>query len=138
MARQNIQPLASIQFFRGDTNRCTFIRQVDDQPIDITGYAYLFTISRVNSPLAAQAAADQIMQLTGIVDPDQANNTGAFSFSPTVNDWMGVPEGDFVETPAASGILVASYFYDIQETQPSGPIETLGKGIVQVLMDITK
>lgn len=138
MARTNIQNLGTIQYFRGDTNACPFQRTVNGSPIDITGYAYLLTVSRQNSPLAAEAAAAQIMQISGVIEPDQVSNIGQFSFAPAVLDYASIQDSDYIETPANSGILVAEFFYDIQETAPAGAIETFGKGLFQVLMDITK
>lgn len=136
MARSNIQSLPTIQYFRGDTNVCRFLRTVSGVAIDITGFSYLLTVSRANSPSAAEAAAEQIMQLTGVVDPDQNTNTGQFDFQPSVSDYTPLLDADFVD--AGNGQLVANLFYDVQETQSGGAIETLGKGDFQILMDITK
>lgn len=135
MARQNIPALQDVQYFRGDTNACPFSRTVDNVAIDITGFSFLLTVSRLNSPLSGEAVANQIMQLTGVVDPDQVANTGLFRFTPVVADYNSIVDADYVNT---NGVLVAQFHYDIQETNAGGNIETLGKGSFEVLMDITK
>lgn len=133
MARNSIQVLSTVQYFRGDTNKCQFTRTLNAVPVDITGFSYLLTVSRLLSPKAAEAAANEIMQVVGVLD-DAVN--GVFSFAPSVADYSTILDADYEQL--SNGVLVASFYYDIQETNAAAEITTIGTGTFQVIQDITK
>lgn len=109
---------ADLKYVRGDTKPFQVaLTDSTGAAVDVTGYTVLWTISTRKNP---DDIVDQVLSLAGsIVNPASA---GRFEFAPTANDTN----------------LVGDYYYDIQVTNDVGKKETILKGMVTFVQDITK
>jgi hypothetical protein len=109
-----------ITFYRGDqyTRRFTIKDRATGQPVNINGYTFLLT---VNSKLKPEDDADEIFQITGVVQGDGSDGQVAFAFTST-----------------HTNIPPKKYYYDIQMTSGGGDIRTIVKSNYIIQMDITK
>ncbi|MGB5811736.1 MAG: hypothetical protein WBG86_14460 [Polyangiales bacterium] len=102
---------------RGDSTPFSFTLQTTAAvAIPITGWSFLLTVNRQEDPTDT---ADQLFQLTGLVT-DGPN--GVFQFSPLTTTFT----------------VVGEFFADIQATDASANVRTLGKGKFTIEQDITK
>jgi len=102
---------------RGDSGARGF--QLKDSAgvvIDITGFGFILTVNSEKDPTTNPPE----FTITGVIT-DALN--GRVSFSPTTGD---------------TDIVATGYFYDIQQTDGGGAIDTLIKGKCKIIMDITK
>lgn len=108
----------NIEFTRGDT--FPFVLEITDgsnNPIDITGYAFLLTVDPSETP---SDALNNLFQLTGSTI-DATNGKVQFALTGVQAD----------QTPGV-------YYYDLQQTDPSSSIRTIAKGTWTFIQDITK
>lgn len=107
-----------LQRSRGDSFSDEFVvkSSVTDQPIDLTGCAFLLTVDPDAAPLDD---TNNIFQLVGVVS-DAVNGRIGFAPSPVQAD------------------LVGSFYFDIQITDPAGRKRTLKYGEYSLRQDITK
>lgn len=109
---------ADLKYVRGDTK--PFQISLTDSlgaAVDVTGYTALWTINARKNP---DDIVNQVLSLSGsIVNPASG---GRFEFAPTANDTD----------------LVGDYYYDIQITDDVGKKETVLKGMITFVQDITK
>ena len=102
---------------RGDTFPFTISIEVDELPLDITGFTIVLTVDTLEDP---PNSATQVFQASGVVTNGPL---GQVTFSLT--------------TPQAA-TTPGDYFYDMQYTDLSSKIRTFAKGTWTVIQDITK
>lgn len=102
---------------RGDTFPFIVTIEVDDVPLDITGFTIVLTVDTREEPPDATTV---VFQASGVVTNGPA---GQVTFSLTGPQAATTP-GD--------------YFYDMQYTDLGSKIRTFAKGTWTVLQDITK
>ena len=115
----NVCPIAlDFCISRGDTTPWTFtIQDSDGVAVDITGFSYLLTVDPSDVPIDA---LNNLFQLTGtLITP----------LSGIVQFEMSAVQAD--QTPS-------EYFYDLQQTDGTGKIRTITKGIFEFIQDVTK
>ncbi len=114
--------LGELTFFRGDSYpiELTIKDKENSAAIDITGYSFTMTVNSEKDP-----ADDANLQffIAGVVDPDQVVNKGKVAITPSV---------DHTDLPSAT------YYYDIEMTDLSGNVRTIGKDKFKITQDITK
>ena len=103
---------------RGDTypDQIQVLSDATSDPVDITGYSFLFTLDTDKAPTDSST---NVYQLTGNI-VDAAN--GKVEFSPS----------------AVQADLIGKYFFDIQMTDTAGKIRTIDKDKYTYTQDITK
>lgn len=112
--------IGPVEWYRGDSYpfELTVKDKETGNPIDITGYSFLFTVNTSKDPIDA---ADEVFSVSGVLDGTPS--TGKVSFTPTA-----------VQT----NIDKKKYYYDVQMTDDSGNIRTIAKNSFSILQDITK
>ena len=105
----------TISRFRGDTYPIPFTAKVNGTPIDITGYAFVMSLSTKENP----SAADYVWQIGGTID-DTTNGRGHFDLTEQQADQVG------------------NFYYDVQVTDAAGKRHTPRKGRMVFTQDITK
>lgn len=105
--------------YRGDTAPDKFVLvDENNEPVDITsGYSFVMTVNRCENPVDDE---DQIYQLDGFVTNGPA---GEYEFRPSADDTDQEP---------------ATYWYDIEVTDPTNYVKTVEKEPIQFVQDITK
>ena len=114
--------LGEIEIYRGDSYPIAIVvkDRSTGEPIDLTGYSFVMTCDSRKDP---NDNSTQLFQVNGEVDPDQVNNTGKVTFTPTTSD---------------TNQEIGKYYYDIQMTDASGHIRTIKKDKLKIVQDITK
>jgi hypothetical protein len=104
---------------RGDTTPWTFTIKdaVTGDPIDITGFSYILTVDPQENPV------DALQNLFAL--------TGTLTFP-----LVGIVQ--FAMTPSEADQTPAEYFFDLQQTDGSGAIRSVAKGMFEFKQDITK
>ena len=114
--------IGDIDYSRGDSYPYS-IRIKDKatrEYVDITGYTFILTVDPEKAPVDA---TNNIFDVVGVVDPDQVNNTGRVSFTPTEDDTDNI----------------GKFYYDIQFIDGSGNKRTFVKGFKFLIdQDISK
>lgn len=112
---KDLQPLV-----RGDDWNLKLTLTSESNPVDITGYGYYFTLKENIDNIDADAALQ--ISITAAL-PDSA--LGIVTIS---------------ATNAETNNLIANktYFYDIQQTDTGGNVQTLLIGKVKIVKDVTR
>lgn len=115
--------LNDIEWYRGDSYplEITIKDKATSLPIDLTGYTFLFTVNSEQNPMDG---TNQLFQIAGVVDPDQALNIGKVSFTPEIAD-----------TATAN---IGTYYYDIELSYAVDRPRTIKKAKFKIVQDITK
>ena len=103
--------------FRGDTYADEIIvTDLNDDPIDVTGYTFLQTVDPSPAP---EDDTNNVFQVVGIIVDGPA---GRVQFLPTV----------------IQSDNVGNWFHDIQMVDGGGIIRTIDNGRYDIIQDITK
>ncbi len=103
---------------RGDSDAKGFVLQDSAKAVrDIAGFSYKLTVSSDRAP---PDQADEQFTVVGVVTDAAA---GEVAFAPTVTDTDIPPD---------------TYFYDVEETGPTGAVKTLIVAKAIIVQDITK
>jgi hypothetical protein len=110
--------MTQVNYYRGDGYPLLVtVKDADTgSAIDITGYTFLLTVNKEESPVDDTR---QVFQSAGSV-VDGPNGVASFPVLP------------------ANTATVGNYFYDIQMTTTGGEVRTIAKDAFVVSMDITK
>jgi hypothetical protein len=113
--------LGDIEWFRGDAYPINLLIKDKNsgQEIDLTGYFFVMTCDSRKDP---PDSSTTMFSVLGTI-PDQTTDTGRVIFTPTSLD---------------TDIEPATYYYDIQMTDPDGNVRTIAKYKFKILQDITK
>lgn len=118
MTDLNICPVAmNICVTRGDTTPWTHTITFNAAAVNITGYTYKLTVDPSKNPTDALA---NLFTLVGVVT-DGPNGIVQFEMSAVQSD----------QTPK-------DYYFDIEQTDGSGKIRTIAKGVFTFEQDISK
>ncbi len=102
---------------RGDSAARGFVIQDSlGVAVDITGFSFTFTVNEEEDP----APGTELFTVTGVITNATA---GQVAFSPTITDTNQTP---------------GEYFYDLEQTDSGGGIDTLIKAVCEIVQDISK
>lgn len=115
--------LGDIEWYRGDSYplELTIKDKATGEPVDLTGYTFLFTVNSEQNP---DDVTNQLFQTVGVIDVDQGLNTGKVIFTPEVLD--------------TEDAAIATYYYDIQLSYAVGRPRTIKKAKFKIIQDISK
>lgn len=113
--------LGDIVMTRGDSYPLILTIKDSDtnQPINLTGYSFKLTVTKDRDPVDSSS---KIFEVIGVVDPDQINNTGKVSFTPSTTDTS----------------IAGKFYYDIQLTYNNVVYTINNKNKFIILQDHTK
>ncbi len=112
---------------RGDTKPRVFtIKDSAGVALDVSGSTFRMVVNTEKNPTVA-APGTELFDVAGVFVTDGTD--GKVQFAPTPASWA--------DALSVSG-LPTSVFYDIEETDGGGAVDTLIKGKVSVLEDIAK
>lgn len=114
--------IGAIEWYRGDSFplELTIKDKATSEAIDISGYTFSLTVDTLTAP---PDNTTKVFEVSGVVDGDQATNTGKVSFTPTAEN---------------TDLTPTTYFYDVQMIDGSGNIRTIAKNKWKISQDITK
>ncbi len=102
---------------RGDSDAKGFIVQDSaGVAVNITGFSFRLTVNTDKNP----APGTELFTVTGVITDATA---GKVAFAPTTTDTDQDP---------------SKYFYDVEQTDGSGAISTIIKGVAEIIQDISK
>lgn len=114
--------VANLCRVRGDTTQFTVtVTTNGTTPIDITGFAFAFTVDPSEEPIDNTNNLFQLTVGSGLTITDGPNGVLTIGLSPANAD----------QTPG-------EYFYDLQMTDGGGLVTTILRGTYEVSQDITK
>ena len=109
----------ALKRYRGDTHKHFFnLFRPTGEPIDVTGYSFTLTVSTKRDPTDTTG---RIITMPGVIE---SPTIGRISFAPTLMESSQAPIG--------------VHFYDIQQTDAGGLIETIAKSTYEIRQDISK
>lgn len=109
----------NICWARGDSDAKGFVVQDSaGVAVNITGFSFRLTVNTDKNP--TQNVGEELFTIVGVIT-DAVN--GKVAFAPTSTDTDQIP---------------GKYFYDVEQTDGSGLISTVIKGVAQIIQDISK